>query len=185
MNAMLSRRGWLLLLTACLPAIASASPELLSRLRGGGLVILLRHATAPGTGDPPSFRLDDCATQRNLSEAGRAQARAIGAAIRREGVPIGRVLSSRWCRCLDTARLLDIGPVVPFPPLDSFFGEPQRQDEQTQVVRAGIRSWRGPGNQMLVTHQVNITALSGIYPASGEAVVLEPSGAIMGRFMLS
>jgi phosphohistidine phosphatase SixA len=183
MNAMLSRRRWLLL-AACLPTAASANPELLGRLREGGLVILLRHATAPGTGDPPGFRLDGCATQRNLSEAGRAQARAIGAAMRREAVPIGRVLSSRWCRCLDTARLLDVGPVIPFPPLASFFGERQRQDGQTQAVQAHVAAWRGPGNLLLVTHQVNIAARSGIYPASGEAIVVEPNWSIVGRISL-
>lgn len=181
----LSRRACLLL-ALTVPASASAAPALLDRLRAGGLVVLLRHArTVPGTGDPPGFRLEDCSTQRNLSEAGRAQARAIGEALRRERVPVDLVLSSRWCRCLDTARLLDLGPVRPFAPLDSFFEDRRRSEAQTREARARIAAWRGPGNLMMVTHQVNITALSSVYPASGEAAVMEPAGSVLGRLRLA
>ena len=96
--------------------------ELLDQLREGGFVLLLRHAqTVPGTGDPPGFTLDDCATQRNLSDEGREQARRIGARLRKERVPVGRVLTSAWCRCRETARLLELGPVEHLQPLDSFF----------------------------------------------------------------
>lgn len=84
-------------------------------------VVLLRHAIAPGTGDPANFQLNDCATQRNLSESGRQQARDIGAAFRDRNIPVVEVLSSQWCRCLETAELVDIAPVEPFPPLNSFF----------------------------------------------------------------
>jgi len=82
---------------------AGAEDAAWDALRGGGQVVLIRHAsTVAGLGDPPGFRLDDCATQRNLSDAGRAEARRIGAAFRRHGIPVDRVLSSRWCRCLDS-----------------------------------------------------------------------------------
>ena len=85
---------------------AGAEDPVWDALRGGGLVMLIRHAaTEPGLGDPPGFRVEDCATQRNLSEAGRAEARLIGAAFRHRGIPVHRVLSSRWCRCLETGRL--------------------------------------------------------------------------------
>src|SRR5512141_654229 len=78
---------------------ASAEDAVWDALRGGGKIVVLRHAsTEPGLGDPPGFRLDDCATQRNLSEAGRAEARRIEAAFVRRAVPVARVLSSRWCR---------------------------------------------------------------------------------------
>lgn len=143
-------------------------------LRSGAAVGLLRHALAPGVGDPANFRLEDCATQRNLSEAGRQQARAIGAAFRRNGITSARVLSSRWCRCLETARLLDLGPVEPFPPLESFFAERERADAQTAALREFLaRPYAGPP-RLLVTHQVNITALTNVVPRSGELIVVQP-----------
>lgn len=186
------RRRLLLALPLALTARPAAAADaersaLLDRLRGGGLVMLLRHArTVPGTGDPPGFRLGDCSTQRNLSDAGREQARAIGAALRAERVPVGRVLSSRWCRCLETARLLDVGEVEPYPPLDSFFADRGRAGEQTEAVRELLRGWRGgPGNLLLVTHQVNITALAGVYPASGELVAATPGLEVLGRLALA
>jgi hypothetical protein len=118
--------------------------------------------------------LDDCATQRNLSEAGRQQARAIGAAFRRNGITSARVWSSRWCRCLETARLLDLGPVEPFPPLDSFFAERERAAPQTAALQAFLsRPYAGPP-RVLVTHQVNITALTNVVPRSGELIVAQP-----------
>lgn len=184
--ATLNRRTALTLLGASLlPATAGAQSAPLDRLRGGGLVILMRHAqTTPGTGDPPGFRLDDCATQRNLSEAGIAQARAIGAALRAERVGVGRVLSSRWCRCLDTARLLDLGTVEPFEPLNSFFGEGDAGGAQGAAVREFVRGWQGAGNAVMVTHQVNITALTDVFPASGEAVVVTGAMEQVGRLRL-
>jgi phosphohistidine phosphatase SixA len=150
-----------------------------ARLRAAGHVVLIRHATAPGVGDPAGFRLDDCATQRNLSEAGRDEARRLGAAFAARGVPVGRVLSSRWCRCLETARLA-FGRAEPWPPLDSFFGDRGREAAQTEAVRRLASERPVAGNTILVTHQVNITALAGGFPASGEMIVLAPRGE--GRF---
>ena len=153
---------------------ARAAEPVWDVLRGGGQIVMLRHAsTEPGLGDPPGFRLDDCATQRNLSEAGRAEARRIGAAFLRRAVPVARVLSSRWCRCVETARLA-FGRVEPWSPLDSFFDDRSREPQQTRVVLALIAAPFTGGNLILVTHQVNITALTGIVPATGEMVVLSP-----------
>jgi len=153
-------------------------------LREGGSVAVLRHARAPGTGDPADFRLGDCPSQRNLSSEGREQATRIGARFRAEGVPVERVLSSRWCRSLDTATLA-FGAAQPFPSLDSFFSGRERQDAQTRTVRSLVSQWRSKGVLVLVTHQVNITALTGVFPAEGEVVVLMPkAGAdfeILGR----
>ena len=96
----------LLAMALPLPAVARASEPLWTLLKGGGQVVLLRHAsTPPAMGDPPGFRLDDCATQRNLSAIGREESRRIGAAFTTRGIPVDRVLSSPWCRCLETARL--------------------------------------------------------------------------------
>ncbi|MGB5972030.1 MAG: hypothetical protein WBG38_01860 [Nodosilinea sp.] len=135
-------------------------------------VVVLRHAIAPGTGDPASFQLDDCATQRNLSEAGRLQAQQIGAAFRERQVAVTQVLSSQWCRCLDTATLLDIGPVQAYAPLNSFFRDRTTATAQTTELQQYLRSQPSPGVIVLVTHQVNITALTGAVPRSGQAVVL-------------
>jgi broad specificity phosphatase PhoE len=145
-------------------------------LRSGGQVVVMRHAsTEPGVGDPPGFRLEDCQTQRNLSAAGREEARRLGQAFRARSIPVGQVLSSRWCRCLETARLA-FGTVEPWAPLDSFFNDRSRADAQTQAVR-GLIADRPPGrNLILVSHQVNITALTRLFPAPGEIIVLTPLG---------
>ena len=165
-----------LLLAFASPATTDEPEALWGLLRGGGQVVVMRHATTdPGVGDPPGFRIDDCATQRNLSEAGREEARRVGGAFRVRGVPIRRVLSSRWCRCLETARLA-FGTAEPWPPLDSFFGDRSREPEQTKAVQQLVGERPGTGNLILVTHQVNIRALTGLFPAPGEMIILTPQG---------
>lgn len=138
-----------------------------------GYVVMMRHALAPGTGDPTFFRLGDCSTQRNLSALGRSQAVQIGKACRRLKIRITRVLSSQWCRCKDTARLMNLGSVESFPALNSFFNASSREAKQTAEVRRFIVNNRNTqGVIIMVTHQVNITGLTGIMPQSGESVVL-------------
>ncbi len=172
--------GVLLLLS---PAAADEGEALWTLLKGGGQVVLMRHAsTDPATGDPPGFRLDDCATQRNLSAAGRKEARRIGAAFQGRGVPIARILSSRWCRCQETARLA-FDTVEPWPALDSFFRDQSRELQQTQAVRALVSERPQGGNLILVTHGFNIQALIGILPAPGEMIVLTPEG--NGKFRMA
>jgi phosphohistidine phosphatase SixA len=165
-----------LLLAALASTVAgswASADEPFERLRAGSLVILLRHAqTVPGAGDPAGFRLGDCSTQRNLSEEGRDQARRIGEKLRAEHVPVGRVLTSAWCRCRDTAELLNLGPAEHLQPLDSFFEERSLRDRHRTGMLEFISAWRNTGNAVLVTHQVNITAVSGVFPASGEVVVM-------------
>ncbi|MEE4375938.1 MAG: histidine phosphatase family protein [Candidatus Competibacteraceae bacterium] len=143
-------------------------------VRNGGHIVIMRHALAPGTGDPSRFQLDDCTTQRNLSAEGQQQARRTGQVFRDRGIEIGQVLSSQWCRCLETARLLDLGPVEPFPVLNSFFRQPGQGQEQTAELRRFVStSFTGP-SKVLITHQVNITGLTGVFPQSGEMLVLQP-----------
>lgn len=166
----------LILVLLGIPDAARANDAMWDLLKAGGQVAIIRHAsTVPGLGDPPGFRLDDCNTQRNLSDAGREEARRIGAAFRDRGVPVGRVLSSRWCRCLETARLA-FGAPEPWAPLDSFFDDRSREPEQTRQVRSLIGDRPASGNLILVTHQVNIGALTGIFPAQGEMIILTPLG---------
>ena len=159
------------------PAHAVQVPELsvdeaARRLAPGGYALLVRHATTdPGTGDPPGFKVDDCATQRNLSPAGRSEAAALGQALRTRGVRIDEVRSSAWCRCLDTARLA-FGEPRPWQPLNSFFDERSRADPQTAAVRVEIARIAPPRIVAMVTHQVNITALVDVYPAQGEVIAV-------------
>jgi phosphohistidine phosphatase SixA len=139
----------------------------------------MRHsATVPGLGDPPGYRLDDCSTQRNLSESGRADARRIGERIAREKVPIARVYTSPWCRCRETATLA-FGKAEDWEPLSSFFDFPERDADYTERVkkRVGGYSTRKPGgNVVMVTHNVNIAALTRLSVATGEIVVVRPDG---------
>lgn len=175
-----------LLVTTHAVAAANADAEKSwQALRAGGHVALMRHATAPGTGDPPGFRIDDCSTQRTLSPEGRLEAKRIGAAFRSRGVPVDGVWSSQWCRCLETAELLDLGAPIPLPALNSFFAEPSEEAERTAAVHAFLAARPKAGAAVLVTHQVNITALTGIVPRPGETVVAKPLAggglAVVGR----
>jgi phosphohistidine phosphatase SixA len=167
------------LLVACTSSQARADDVAWAALRDRAVVLIIRHAqTELGIGDPPGFRLDDCATQRNLSEAGRAQAATIGRQLTDRGVNVSRVESSRWCRCIDTARLAFPGVEVrPVDALNSFFGERNVEPSQTSALRARIGQWRGPGVLVLVTHHVNISALTGRSVAPGEGLVLQPEAA--------
>ncbi|MGM0585857.1 MAG: histidine phosphatase family protein [Pseudomonadota bacterium] len=156
-----------------LPLAPQAQEEGWQALQRPGVVVLLRHARAPGTGDPAEFRLGDCTTQRNLDAAGREQARRIGEALRARGFEPDEILTSRWCRCRETAELLDLGPVEPFPPLDSFFRDRSTAEAQTRAVLDHLAARPEGTESLLVTHQVNITALTGVHPSSGEAIIAE------------
>jgi phosphohistidine phosphatase SixA len=168
----------LLALLFCLAAAPSAADDtaLWAALRSPGHVALLRHAIAPGTGDPPEFVLGDCRTQRNLSGQGRDQATRIGAGFRANGIAASRVVSSQWCRCRETAALLGLGPVEDLPILNSFFDRPANRETQTQALRQWLAGQALDTPLVLVTHQVNITALTGVYPASGELVIIRRTG---------
>ncbi|MDJ0948845.1 MAG: histidine phosphatase family protein [Alphaproteobacteria bacterium] len=174
----LARHAWLavalLVCGAPVPAIADDT-ALWTALRSGGHVALMRHALAPGTGDPSGFDLADCGTQRNLSDTGRAQAARIGARFRANGIAAARVLSSQWCRCRETATLLDLGPVEDLPTINSFFQSPERRDPQTRALKQWLAEQDLGGPVVLVTHQVNITALTGVFPDSGEIVIVHRS----------
>jgi phosphohistidine phosphatase SixA len=166
-----------------LPGAAGASEALWALLRGGGQVVLIRHAvTTPGVGDPAGMRLDDCATQRNLSDEGRRHARLVGEAFRARGIPVDRVLSSPWCRCLETARLA-FGSAEPWAPLGNLYGRPERRDAQVREMRALVGQSRTGSNLVLVSHGSTISALTGVSPGTAEIVVVTPGGD--GRFAVA
>lgn len=163
--------GYAFLAAIVLGLPAFADEALWTQLAQGGYVLLIRHAaTEAGVGDPPGFRLGDCATQRNLSSAGREQARRLGAALRERSIPVGAVRSSRWCRCLDTARLA-FGAAEEWRVLDSLFDDAAREPELLREVHALAAQVQPPRNLVLVTHNVNIRALTGVSPATAEIIV--------------
>ncbi len=159
-----------LLLILCLiwPAWAAANDW--DALETPGAIAIMRHALAPGTGDPATLTIGDCSTQRNLDDRGRAQARAIGQAFRDRGIAFDAVLTSQWCRTRETAELLGLGAVTEAPSLNSFFRDFSTRDAQTAATRDLIATT--PGRLMLVTHQVNISALTGQGTRSGEVLVI-------------
>jgi hypothetical protein len=159
------------------PGLAlAAGPEAdaLALLKRGGVVLALRHALAPGTFDPPSFKLGDCSTQRNLSEQGRAQARALGQRLRAAGLSPARVRSSPWCRCMDTAELA-FGRAEAW----SALGSPRAGSEETNAQSLaelrqalGVAVRQGAGFEVWVTHMFVLSDLLGVNTASGEGLVL-------------
>lgn len=159
---------WIALLFLLLPASVAANDW--DALTKPGTFAIMRHALAPGTGDPADFQLDDCTTQRNLDARGRDQARALGAAFRERGIGFDVVLTSQWCRTRETAELLGLGEVIEAPELNSFFRDFSRRDAQTEAALALLS--RTEGRAMLVSHQVNISALTGRGTRSGEVLVV-------------
>jgi len=142
-------------------------------LKSGNHFVLIRHALAPGGGDPTNFTVDDCSTQRNLSNEGRAQSVAIGELFRANGIASTRVLSSQWCRCLETARLMSLGEIEEFSTLNSFFQAYEREGLQTQLLNSWLSKQDLSVPTVLVTHQVNITALTNAFPSSGEIILVK------------
>lgn len=160
-------------------AIAQTEP-LAIRLRAGACVVLLRHAqTVPGIGDPPDFRLDQCSTQRNLSDEGRLQAGRIGQWFTSRGLQPRAVRSSAWCRCKDTADLA-FGSHQVWPALNSFFGSGGR-DTQTAPLRNALGRIPAGHFEVWVTHQVNMTALTGEGMTMGEGLVVDARGKMVAR----
>jgi phosphohistidine phosphatase SixA len=156
-------------------AASGASADPWTELARPGAIVLFRHATAPGVGDPAGLRLNDCSTQRNLDDTGRAEARRLGEQFRSRQVPVGAVLTSQWCRTRDTARLAFGDRPKDEPAFNSFFGQDgAARERQTAQARALLTRWTGPGVLVVVTHQVNISALTGAGAASAEGVVVRP-----------
>jgi len=160
------------LLIAAPAAAADDSLEAWAALAKGGHVALVRHGNAPPGhgGDPPGFKIDDCATQRNMDEKGRTQSRAVGEAFRQHGVRVDKILSSPWCRCLETARLMAIGTVESTMAVAAS----DRSPERLVALKQMVASWRGPGTLVLVTHALTVQALVGIVPDQAETVVVKP-----------
>ena len=175
------------LLVFCVTVDVAADSENLTRLvKSGGHVMMIRHAYAPGTGDPENFKIGDCSTQRNLDERGRAQARNIGRWFRSRGIDNARVFSSQWCRCLETAELIGLGTVSELPALNSFFDRPQDAEPNLAALRRFLAKQPEDGELiLLITHFVTISAITNENVSSGEGVVVRLTGTgdfdVLGR----
>jgi phosphohistidine phosphatase SixA len=165
----------LILLLLAAPA-AHATEAGWALLRDGGRVVLLRHARTNGSGDPANFDIAKCATQRNLSERGKQQAGEIGSLFAARAAPVERVLSSRYCRCLDTARIAFESEPEPFAALDPPDADPEKQAAQLAAIVSEVRNYSGNDNMVMVTHLEDITALTGVSPREGEAVIVGLDG---------
>ena len=191
-DARAARRAFLVVAAVLLAGPARADEAAAwAALKQGGHVALIRHeATEPGLGDPPGYRLEDCGTQRNLSAQGREAARRLGERWRAEGVKVEKGYTSPWCRCRDTATLA-FGRADDWDALSSFFDDRTREPKLTERVknRIGTYSTRKPaGTVVMVTHNVNILALTRESVGQGEIVVVRPDGCcglkVVGRLSL-
>ncbi len=181
-----TRRTWFglvtIVITVVLCGLSSpvvASERVWQELRDGkGMVILYRHALAPGSGDPTNFDISACSTQRNLSDAGRDQARDMGAELLRRGVRVRRVLSSPWCRSRETAELMRLGPVHTMKRFGSTYTTPAQITKRRAdlALRTIARQSGRTGVLVVTSHQVNIIDLTGIAPISGEGIVVRYEG---------
>jgi phosphohistidine phosphatase SixA len=157
---------------------------IVSQLKNGGRILMIRHALAPGSGDPDNFKIGACSTQRNLNEKGRSQAEQIGLWLQGQGISDARVYSSQWCRCLETARLLNLGAVTELPALNSFFNRPHDREPILSALLAFISQQPADGRLIImVTHYVTIAAITGKGVSSGEGAVLGLNGD--GSYMVS
>jgi phosphohistidine phosphatase SixA len=161
------------LLVFAFAAEATATEAGWALLREGEQIVLLRHAMAPGASEPTNFDIEKCSTQRNLSERGRQQARKIGALFAARAAPTGRVLTSRFCRAKETARLA-FGDAEEFAPLDPPAADETARKAQMEAILEEMRNYTGSGNYVFVTHLETIQALTGQSAREGEALIVTP-----------
>lgn len=154
--------------------VVADEQQLIEQMQSGNVVLMMRHANAPGMGDPANFDVLDCATQRNLDDAGREQAKAIGRWLRDHNIQTVKLYSSQWCRCLETARLMQMGAVTPLPILNSFYQQPQHREPRLMAIRKFIQENTKPGELLImVTHQVTISGVSDKWTDSGEGKLIQ------------
>ena len=168
----------LIFLFSCLCAVEQAQAGLANDLQDGQHVLLMRHADAPGYGDPAGYVISQCSTQRNLGEYGITQAKTIGVWLTNQGIQKAEVFSSPWCRCLDTASLLNKGPVKIELSLGSFFDDMSLEKKQTKALEEFIKNELAKQLKtplILVTHHVNIQAFTGKVVAVGDMVLVKVS----------
>ena len=163
----------------------NASEQVWNLAEEGDKIILIRHSLAPGGGDPPGFKIDDCKTQRNLNRKGINQSKKIGKLFKKNKVPIDQVLSSQWCRCKDTAKYA-FSDYKEFTALNSIFQSPYNKNEGKQLKELYnfVKRWDGKGkNLVLITHYSIITAVTNAVPNSGEIVVADKNFKVLATIL--
>ena len=160
---------------------ASSAEEVLTSLKEGGKIIFIRHALAPGNGDPENFDLNDCSTQRNLNQRGIEQSKFIGKIFNKNQIKIENVYSSEWCRCIDTAKFA-FKNYQTFSALNSFYDIRFEANEERQItqLKEFINQWNGKENIIFVTHFVVIYSMLNIGTSSGEIVITDKNLNIIG-----
>ena len=160
----------------------NASDQAWNIVQEGNKIILIRHSLAPGGGDPPGFKIKDCKTQRNLNKKGINQSKKIGKLFKKNKVPVDQVLTSQWCRCIDTAKYA-FGYYKIFTALNSTFQTPYNKNEGKQLkdLYNFIRNWNGKGkNLVLITHYSIITAVTTAITSSGEIIIADKNFKVLG-----
>ena len=159
----------------------NANKNIIKNLKEGGNIIFIRHALAPGSGDPENFDLNDCNTQRNLSDQGIKQSKRLGLFFLKNQISIDVVLSSEWCRCKDTAKYA-FGNYKTFTALNSFFSHKFQKNKNTQMsdLREYLKSWRSDKNLILVTHYVTILEIINKSSSSGEILITDSKLNLLG-----
>ena len=160
----------------------NASDQPWNLAQEGNKIVLIRHSLAPGGGDPPGFKINDCKTQRNLNLTGIKQSKKIGKLFKKNKIPVDQVLSSQWCRCKDTAKYA-FGNYKEFTALNSTFQSPYNKNEGKQLKELYnfVKKWDGKGkNLILITHYSIITAVTTAVPSSGEIVIADKDFKVLG-----
>ena len=169
------------ILSIIFPSSTYSNDELISKLQSGGNIVFIRHALAPGNGDPDNIDLNNCKTQRNLNKTGIDQSKRIGLFFEKNNIPIDKVLSSEWCRCKDTAKYA-FRNFQTFKALNSFYDEKfyKFKNKQIKDLQKYIKDWDGNKNLILVTHYVVISEMLNIGVSSGEIVISNKNYNIIG-----
>ena len=161
---------------------ANSNEIIVEEIKNGGKLIFIRHAYAPGSGDPVNFKIKDCSTQRNLNEIGKNQAKIIGLSFVKNDIPIDEVISSEWCRCKETA-FIAFKNYATKNFLNSFY-EPKfykNKKKQIKDLKKYINNWHSEKNLVLITHYVVISEILGVYPSSGEIVIADKHYKVIGN----
>ena len=162
-----------------------SNDKIISKLQSGGNIVFIRHAIAPGNGDPENFNIKDCSTQRNLSEEGINQSKKIGAFFKKNNINIAKVLSSEWCRCKDTAKYA-FKNFSTFEGLNSFY-DPRFEEYKTKQIndlKRYIQKWESPDNLILITHYVVISEILNKGVSSGEIIITDKNFNNLGGFLI-
>ena len=179
-------RKFLILIIFFIPNISFSNETLINSLKDGKKIIFIRHAIAPGSGDPESFNIKNCSTQRNLNDEGKIQSKKIGNFFKTNKIKISKILSSEWCRCKDTAKIA-FGKFETFNALNSFYEARFQKNRSSQIrdLRNFISSWESDSNLILVTHYVVIYDLLNSAASSGEMIITDKKLNIIGNLEIN